>query len=466
MTTNQYPYPPQQQPMAGYPQQPGNQGPPQGYPQQPAAQYAGAAWPQQQPPAGYPPQPGGYQAGQVPQAQAPRAPQQVPQGLPQLYQADPAVIAAAQQKATAEAARIAAARAGAGAGKGRWWSPAGPQGQEKWDAGVPIGYKSNTLVWVCPPWGAEARGAFFLEDQSHFWKSARSPRGTSCHCPGKETCPICFASKLLYSSGSKDDAARAKYGRQRKQALLQILLLEFPQSHWDPETGKMTPWLFRCSQQVLKGILDVAQTREREGGSPDVTHPSSGCPIWISKTKTGPEPMDVEWGVQRAGDRSLHETFWPALHSLWSLDKFVVPSTQQDMVQAIQEMGLPMTPEVQQLLAAVPTGAPVAGGPPPQGNPYGQPAQQGYAPPPGQTPAQYLLQQVYQGQPQQLGPPPQGQPQGYGPPGVQTPPQGYPGHPQVPPAQYTQALYPPAQGPAQPQGYGAPQQLHQQLRGS
>lgn len=448
--SNQQPFPFPQQPFPGqqFPGQPPTQVLPPSHPLPPNVQTVQQPFPgqPQQAPQFPGQQPGWPQQGQTMQQPFPgqQAPQQgwstpaagmpgpaavgpqppppppPPTSLPPIHNPDEALIRAAYQKAQEEMERVARQRAGAGGF--RFWNPLGPRGETKWDATVPPGYSARSLIWICPPWAANQLP--YQEVSTHYWKSHRAPQGTTVACLGRERCPICAARNLLFRSGNPADAERAKsVGRPRNSSYFNILLLEWPQSHWDPQVGKMLPWVFRASSQVHKDIMDIFQMK----GMQHVYDPNNGRPIWVTKTKKGPNEMDVEWKAAIEDARPLGQEFWGCLYNLHDLSKLAKPATQQEVIQAITEMQLPVTAEVQQMVMAVPVAQSI------------QPEQPMQPPFPGQQ-----------------GGPPQG-PQGWPQQGVQTQPQPFPGQPQPGPAGWPQQpMQQPFPGQQPPQGW--PQQ--------
>lgn len=424
-------YPPQQ--PQGYPPP----GPPPGYPQAgpppgpPPGAYAPPGYPPQPPP-GYPqsmPMP------PMPQHMQPPGPQVImpamPQALPQTYVPNEALVQRAVAEAREEKERIAKIRSGGGGGKLRKWSPPGPDGKLQWDnSKVPAGFKSHGIIYICPPSKPEHHP--FEKVMTHFWKSHRAPRGDSITCMGKAACPVCFARGLLYKSGSEADAKKANdTGKVRVTYWYNILYLDNLQSHIDG--GKWVPWLLPAGSNLHNDhIMPIFETY----GYAAVVSPQSMRPIRVVKEKKGDKDMDIEWSAMPMDSSTLPQQFWGPLYNLWDLSQQAETPTQQEAHTALVEMQLPFSPEVQQLLYALPPAAQAQQ--PAQQPPQGYP-QQGYPQQPAYPQHGYPQQQpVYA--PQQ---PPQGYPPGYPAPQAGPPP-GYPQQaPQAPQPQHpTNAPYP------------------------
>lgn len=336
------------------------------------------------PAAGYAPAP----HAAPPQA-APAAP--MAGGLPQLHLPDQALVDNAYAAAQEAAARAAAARAGGG-GKAPFFQPLGPNGETKWaQQTVPVGYSASYLMWVMP---SDKPGQMpYVIDQSHFCRTADNPGGKSLgHVDGN--CHFCTSRDMLFKTGSEEDAKRAKNnGRLGRKALYQIALLEHPQSHMR-EDGTMTPWIFRAPGGIHDDIVDKMRTLTPMR----LLDPQHGRPIIVTKKKTGPSAMDVEWKVDTFPDaQPLDPFFYPLFQKLHDLDKFVKKPSLKEQMETIMGAGFPMPPElpglVQQEQAQVQAAAAAggaaygnqpayaAGHNPPHANPYGAPPQAAVPPP-------------------------------------------------------------------------------------
>lgn len=423
MTSYQQPppppgYPPQQAP-AGYPPQYGGQPQqPQGYPPQPPQGASGGYGAPPPPQAGgYPPQGGGY----PPQ-------QQAPAGMPQFYEADEAATAAALQQSTANSGRQ-------GGPFPNYLRVPGPRGEQSWKD-VHTGYEGAIIIRVCPPWAAGK--PVFVETKTHFYKSSQNPKGKVIGFTGEDGL---FMAAIRMASESPDPRLQqlaTNYGRVRTQYIWNALDLSNPASHYGDD-GIMRPYILPAGAQLQNDLKRVIEAR---GGINAVIHPHGGRPLRLIKKKTGPEERNVEYSVIDLNPAPLDGYFYPALQNLWDLEAQIKTPTHEEVVSAIQELGLPM-PATGQSFAQVPASY-QAGPQAPYPNPYPQPGQPpaqqpGYgAPPPPQQPSYGAppQQPAYGAPPQQpsYGAPPQ-QP-GYGAPpqapGGYQQPGGYPPPPQQP----------------------------------
>ena len=297
-------------------------------------------FPPQQPaqPAQQPQHPQGYPQ----QQQAPQDAQGAPPSLPQVYLPDEAVIAAAQQKAVAEAERAAKARAGQFGGSGwKFFRPEGPNGTKF--AQAPIGYAATYRVWILPsPRPGEMP---YIEDESIFYKSQQSPQGKSIGAS-----PIIAESRKVYfRSGDETKVQWAQdRGRARKQYIYQIALLDHYQSHFNEE-GQMVPYVFRANATVHKAITDLLA----QNGAARIIDPMHGRALILSKKKTGASNMDVEWTCSPDLEQQpMPQQFWPLLTNLQDTRKLLKNSSAQDIYTALVEMQLPITAEIQSMLVA------------------------------------------------------------------------------------------------------------------
>jgi hypothetical protein len=329
----------------------------------------------------------------------------------------------------------------------------GPQNQTKWDASVPAGFQAALNVFILPPW-APGKNYFHRVD-SHFWKSHQHPQGTSVGCPGPETCPICQARKIGFDSADPEVAERAKrWGRVNKEYLYQVAVLDYgPQAH--APAGVMRPFILSAGATLHKQIGDV---RDAVQGSRNLIDPQQGRPVRVTKRKTGREIREVEYAAMPLDQQPLDPAFYPLLAQLYDLEKFQKDADQAKLLQAVQEMGLPMPPTVHQVpqigqqQPQPPAQQPQPPGyqpqpPSPWESPYGQPPQPQQQPafPPQQNPqqpppiqappvqSQPVAGSTYQPRPGQQppGPPPAGGQQMPPPPAIEQPPQ----NPQQPAAQ-------------------------------
>lgn len=435
MTSYQQPPPP----PGGYPQQPQGPAQPQQQYQQPQQQYQQPQaplppgqtppyWPQQ---AQTPPQ---YQGGQ-PMHQAPQ-----PSGPPQFYQVDDGAVQAALEDAEARAQQR---RESVGGSKfGTQLKVPGPQGQLNWDASVPVGHEGYVDVFLGGPWSSDARIPF-VESVVHYFQSHAHPKGFSVTCTDDpKTCRFCMARSLAFKSPDPNIQKSAQnWGRKRRAFVYNCFDLTNPQSHYGQD-GVMRPFLLKAGPNLQTSLKRMFDTR---GGINSFINPQNGRPIRITKKKTGPENMNVEWGAIDLDPAPLDQYFWPAAQNLWNLQEQISPSSDQEVTQAIMELGWPMPGGESPAYSAQPS--------PPHANPY-QPApvpQSGYTPPPGPAGAP---PQQYGAPPQNMAPPPPGQYAPPPPPAGMAPPPGMP--PAPVPNQGPPPMNPPPVSSAPPPPPGAP----------
>lgn len=366
----------------------GNPQPPQGFPPNQAPQ-------------GYPQQPQGY-----PQQPAQGQPQGAPGGYP-MQQPVGAPMFAINEQATREgfeqAERDLKSKGGTFAQFLRF---PGPTGEVKWGQDVRVGFESRLLVRICPPWNE--KGLVWVKSMTHFYKSAQNPRGANIVCTGPD-CKVCAAAHSAMADPQLEKKAQ-EWGRVRTQYLYNVINLSQRALHVYQD-GIYRPLIFTMGAQ-LHG--DMKRLVDARGGMASIADVQQGRPLWFSKKKTGMEQMNVEYGLIDAEPQPLDQSFYPILQNLWNLDEQVKAPSEEDVVKAITEMGLPV-PGSGGSFGQVPASYNPQPNPP-YPNPY-----------PGQAPGMAPAPQGYQ-QPQPQGYPaaPQGQPQ-------QQPPQPPQGQPQQPP---------------------------------
>lgn len=429
----QYPPQPYPQPAQAYPVQPA-----QPYPMQPAQPYpAPPAYPPQPtpypppamppPPMGMPPQPPGAMPmqGMPPQAAGP---------LPSYYIPDEQTVQAGYQ-----VARDSLARMSDGGQRAQFVKFLGPTGETKW-ASVHPGYVANLPVYILPARPAQPGqppSNIYIESASHFWKSMSRPQGMTIQCPGPDKCLICAARQAGLAHPDPQVQKRAKdFARVRTQYLYQVVLLQYPAAHLGKD-GVMRPQILGAGKKLHTAIGDLIKNR----GIARIVDPMHGRPIMLKKAKTGREERDVDYGALDLEPAPLPQMFYPALQNMFDLHEFVKPPSQEDMMRAVQDMGLPMPGMPQQSAMFQP--APVA----PWANPYQQP----------QQPMQF---QGFQPQMGMQSPPPvaSGFQMPLGPPPVPTPAYQPPGDPMEFPPQQS-AMPPPPPPPMGPMGGFVPSQV-------
>lgn len=420
MSQQQYPG----QPL--YPQQviqpgqpPVNYGPPPGYgpPSAPPGPPAGYGPPPGPPPGfGGPPGMPGPMPGYGAPQQAP--PQQTMTAPPSMPGIDPAMLAAAYQRAQQEAAK----RESGSGGSMKFLDLKPPVGKD-WRA-ARKGEMRQVRVLLVPN---RQGGLPFAPDNSHFWKGQAKPQGDSVPCLGEE-CPICIGYHLVNAMSGIDEGFKAKIRkdtRTRRQVIYQVLHLDNPAEH-QHEDGQLRPLLLRINESVHVAIGEKFALK----GPGSFFDPRHARPLVITKRKTGDTDMDVETSIDDLDPIDVNPWFWGALANAHDVGTVVKAADTAKYARAVQEMNLPIhAPEIQNALAALaakapPTqgqpqlpGYPGAGQPsyspapmPPSPSPYGAPPQQGYGapqgpqygappgPPPGAPPGYYGAPQSSYGQ--------------------------------------------------------------------
>lgn len=375
----------QQPPWVGQPTNPNV--PVQPQPGQQMVQQPVPQQPVQQP--GYPvppaPAPQPVQPGQAPHpstfvqpgAMVPAQPQPQPGVMPQYHIPDDAAVLAAYQQHRQEAATW-----GTGGDRIPFVKWPGPQGQTKWDKTVPIGFEASIYAYILPPW-AQGKNIFRMV-KSHFWKSYNFPNGTSIGCPGSAHCLICQAKEAALKQPDLNLQKRAKdFGRVRTQYLYNVVLLENPNGHFGQD-GVMRPFVLGAGAFLHKAIGDIVEDKK---GALNVVDPMRGRPIRMKRSKNGPQDMDIQYAAIAQDPASMPSQFYPCLQNIWDLDKLDKQPNMDDMVKAVQDMGLPLPPGMPAVQPQVPAQgfAPPTQGfqpapPPAQPNPYPAPQMQVGAP--------------------------------------------------------------------------------------
>ena len=287
----------------------------------------------------------------------------------------------------------------------------GPNGSTKWDRSVPKGYTNAVCLQILPPWGADK--PIFWEAKTHFFHTQSKPKGTVLSYSGEDSLFMQAVRLGLQHPDKRIQDLANKHGRPRSQFLYNSLDLSNPSTHYD-KNGVMRPLILSVGSIVQNRLKTITETR---GGISKLVHPINGRPLRYTKKKTGSEDMNVEYDLLDLDPQPLDPYFYPALENLWDLSKEFQPATDNEMIQIIQELGLPM-PATGQAFAQVPQQYQQQQGynpnPQPQwGNPYQQPQapqapmQQNYmggmAPPVmAAQPQAPVYQQPMQYQPQQM----------------------------------------------------------------
>lgn len=356
----------------------------------------------------------------------------------------------------------------------------GPAGQTKWeDDSVPVGYSATLKLYLLPPWAVNK--PVYAISRSHFYKSHEFPKGMSVTCPGGDTCDVCRGRAAGLENPDPGIKDRAKdMGKVKRSFYYNVAMLDNLQGHYAQmpvQPGQQPQWVMRPfvldAGQKLHRAIGALFDKQHRGGVVGFVDPMRGRPIYVTKTKTGRDRMNVEYSVTDGMPDiilpqflplqadPLPQQFWLLLQSLWDLEKVDEPASPSFLAKAARDIYTPAGGGQRPATQA------------PWANPY-QGQQQGQ-PPMQQAPAQYPPQQQMPPQQQNWAPPPQQMPQpmpaqvpGWVPPGgaqqqmpmgppAQYPPQQYPGQQpqqQMPPQQ--QQWTPPAQVAPPPPVMGAP----------
>ena len=261
----------------------------------------------------------------------------------------------------------------------------GPNGQTRWDGSVHPGFENSVIIHLLPPWAAGK--PVFTESKNHFYKSMGHPKGMVLGYAGEDSIYMAAIRLGMQSPDPRMQKMANDFGKVRRQYLYNAVDLSNPTTHYGQD-GIMRPYVLGAGPNLQTDIGRLADTR---GGISKLVHPMSGRPLKYSKKKTGPEEMNVEYGVLDLDPAPLNAYFYPALENLWDLEAQTAPASQEDQLKAIQDLGLPM-PATGQSFAQVPQSynpnpAPQWGNPYPQQGQMGQVlpgAPQGWAPPPVQ----------------------------------------------------------------------------------
>lgn len=324
-----------------------------------------SSYQQQYPAAGQMPQ--APPQGQYPQYQQQYPQQQYPQQAPQQPQAPMAGDMPQWHEANDEATRQAFATAAQNSNFGpqpQFLKIPGPRGQQTWDHTVLQGFSASCVLRFLPPWAD--RKPVFVESKTIFYKSHKYPRGRVLGYQGDDSLYMQAIQRAANSGDARLQQVATDYGRVRTQYLYNVADLTHPDSHTG-EDGVMRPYILSVGRQ-LQG--DIGKLVEARGGINRIVNPVSGRPIRYTKTKTGPEPMNVAYGVIDLEPAELHPYFRPILSNLWDLEAQIPNPTQDDVLEAMRELGLP---DPRQTMGQVPQGYQMSYQPdpnPPHPSPY------------------------------------------------------------------------------------------------
>ncbi len=323
-----------------------------------------------------PPQYGAPPAQQIPPqaAQAPHHGQQNPGGYPNQGQGQYGAPQGPQQAQPPtyympddQATQDAYARVPAGFGTGpQFVRVLGPRGETDWSS-VPVGYKGHEYIRLLP---LKQQGQpLFVESKTQFYKSRKYPKGKMLGFAGEDSLFMRAIGEAARSNDPRLQKIATEFGRVKSQYLYNVVMLGRPESHLQQDNS-MRPFILAAGRQLHR---DIGQLAEHRGGISRMVDIHNGHPLKLIKTKHGPELMNVEYTIIDDAPQPLDPYFYPCISNAWDLQAQVKPATEEEMLEAIRELNLPM-PQTQ-THATVPTdvGHNVAYQPnpnPPHNNPY------------------------------------------------------------------------------------------------
>lgn len=288
-----------------------------------------------------------------------------------------------------------------------------------------IGCQVRVLIRILPARADRGVAEYWLRTYRHEIREGKQLKETHA-CVGAG-CEMCSFVKSLFASRDEDTVELAKSIKRKERLYLQCAMLENLQGHYveadDGHGGKVKrfrPALFGYGSKLQIKLTSLTITR---GCSLD--HPDNGLNIQVSKSKTGPADMNVDYDALDVGlPGPMPPEFRPLLDDLCDLRILVKqpdPRAISEAIRLIREKQMVTVGSTQ-----VPTGYPGASYPPagfgvPPGVALGGTAfpfvagapQNGPLPP--YTPPQAPIG------------PPQGPPPGFPPPMTQGVPPAFPG---------------------------------------
>lgn len=246
----------------------------------------------------------------------------------------------------------------------------GPNGETNW-SNVPVGYEAQYNIWVLPT--IQPGKDFRVKSLNHFMRP--NGKGRNVPCTGDDNCLICQVRKDVLFGGTADEALVERAKSQCKisrQWYYNVLLADTPDAHYYTTDQQMRPLILAAGHGMDQGIEKVFDAC---GGASQALNPQMIQKMIVSRKKTGPSPMNIEYSVVPVmnSQAPLPEPFWPAFNNVWDLEaQLREPLAPADVIAIIEQSGLPV-PGHQ---PAAYTAAPQA----PHGNPYQQP--QAVPPPP------------------------------------------------------------------------------------
>lgn len=233
----------------------------------------------------------------------------------------------------------------------------GPGGDSNW-SNAPINYEARVMVYLLPAPAVQPGqqpDGIFEKVWSHFWKSASKPKGMGMKCPGQNTCLICQGGKKALASSDPQLQMKANtWAKSRSQYWYQVVNLSYPQQHKADSEGKLRPVILQAGWSLHNAIGSIIKVH----GLNKVVDPCNGRPIIIIKKKTGIDSMDIEYSAVNGDPMPLPVQAYPILQNLFCLRASVIMPDQEEMLAAIQDIGLPGPTPSMPISAPVPQPAP------------------------------------------------------------------------------------------------------------
>jgi len=193
----------------------------------------------------------------------------------------------------------------------------------------------------------------FLKVWSHFWKSATKPKGMGIKCPGQNSCLICNSRKIALGTNDPQLHVRANnWAKSRSHYWYQVVCLSHPQQHKTDSEGKIRPLILQAGWSLHNAIGSIIKVH----GLNKIVDPQNGRPIILIKKKTGMETMDVEYSAVNADPMPLPVQAYPILQNMFCLQDLVVMPNQDEMVAAVQDMGMPVPNGMLNTVGTAPAG--------------------------------------------------------------------------------------------------------------
>lgn len=315
-----------------------------------------------------------------------------------------------------------------------------------------VGDEVEIMLRMLPPWSPTVRLPY-LNGHRHRLNSAIVPDAktsfVSIDCPLEATgkCAVCDKVEALMASGSlaAEQLDEVKRYRRSPRIRWQGINLSDPNKHWMQKAdANGSPVLDANGHpiwEIVPGVMFTSEELKRSillgwKHSGDPTHPESGYPIIVKKSKTGPEQFNIKYSSTRLDKCPLDEAYRGVLSNLVDLSALVWYRDESVMHQIAENIHRKVsTPASGMAMPVPPTGMWL---PHPQAPGYEYNPSTGQvrpAAPPMPAPLTYMTAMPTVMAPH-MGPPGRGLPIGYpgAPPGppMGLPP-GYPATPLAPP---------------------------------